>query len=256
MTCVVTAALIAFAGMALAGQELGSATPQNPKGRWSVGAGYYYYEAKWKAKDADQLDLSEVKQNMIFGDVGYGFAENWEAYLKVGGADWSSLGALPVAPRGNVEADYKPFFSLGLRGSIYREHHFAFGFMGQYNWFSNYEVTQTGQTGVDVKEPYEATAKFRSLYDINLGVNFDYVPSWGVFYLGVFWYHGAGKADASVKVGDDPADTFASDIEENGYMGGLAGAKLLFGRGWNVNVEGQYKTKPSVSVSLNKVFGV
>jgi hypothetical protein len=247
---------MSLSGMALAGQELGSATPQNPEGRWSVGAGYYYYEAKWKAEDTDELDLADVSQSMAFAGVGYGFTENWEAYLKVGGANWSSMAALPVTPLGEIEGDYKPFFSLGLRGSVYRQERFAVGFVGQYTYFSSYDITRTGETGVDEKEPYEAAVDFKSLYDLNLGLNFDYIPTWGVLYLGWFWFRGAGKGEASIEVGDDPAVTFASDIEENGYMGGFGGLRFEFGRGWNVTVEGQYKTRGSASVSLNKVFGV
>ena len=98
VTGVLVVSLATLAGMALAGQELGSANPQNPLGKWSVGAGYYYYEAKWKAKDTDQLDLADVSQSMAFADVGYGFTENWETYLRVGGANWSSIRKVPSSP--------------------------------------------------------------------------------------------------------------------------------------------------------------
>jgi hypothetical protein len=248
--------LMLIAGMSLAGQELGSATPQSPEGKWSVGAGYYRCEAEYQAEDTDRLDLSDVSRNLAFVGVGYGFAENWEVYLRAGGADWTSLGALPVTPRGNVEAGYKPFFSLGLRGSVYRKDIFALGFIGQYNYFFKYDVAQSGETGVDVKEPYTAEVNFKDVYDLNLGLNFDIVPSWGAVYVGWFWFRGAGRAESSIEVADDPAHVFAGDIEENGHMGGFGGLRLEFGRGWNVTGEVQYRTRGSASISLNKVFGV
>ncbi|MGD9140249.1 MAG: hypothetical protein PVJ42_01780, partial [bacterium] len=96
-------ALVAFAGVSPAGQEAGPPTPGSPEAKWSIGAGYYYYQARWKAGDNMQLDLSDVGQNILFGEVGYGFTPDWEAYLRVGGADWSSMGALPVTPGGDLE---------------------------------------------------------------------------------------------------------------------------------------------------------
>lgn|GEM_PF-2969075 len=249
-------ALVAFAGVSPAGQEAGPPTPGSPEAKWSIGAGYYYYQARWKAGDNMQLDLSDVGQNILFGEVGYGFTPDWEAYLRVGGADWSSMGALPVTPGGDLEAGYKPCFSIGLRGSIFRRSPFAVGFAGQYSYFSGYDITATGETGIDLPEPYEAAVKFKDLYGLDLGINFDYAPGWGVIYLGWFWFRGAGKVDASIKVGDDDADTFAGDIEENADMGGFGGIRLDLGRGYAITAEGQYRTKASLSLSVNKILGV
>jgi hypothetical protein len=89
--------LLLAAGMLLvtvvaghAGSLLGPAVPDTAAGKFSIGAGYFYYDDKWK-----NGDNFKFKQTQVFAEGSYGLYRGMEVFLRLGGTD-----ATPLCPMG------------------------------------------------------------------------------------------------------------------------------------------------------------
>jgi hypothetical protein len=263
---------VAALGPALAGQELGPASPQSAPGKFSVGAGYCYQATRWESGEC-KADMSDVRQSMWYASIAYGFAPNWEGYFKIGVADLTVKEAngcsnlrevlsfvLDVA--GRIETGYEPYFSLGLRGAFYSRPDFALGACLQCNYYFESQVQQCGTVWTfDGYVDYEALAYFKDRYDLTVGLNLDLIGSWGLFYAGVFYNKAASRASGRLEYKVEPPETytFGTDIEEMGNMGANAGLRIIVTKGWYLTIEGQcklYRRMAAVSVSLNKALGL
>lgn len=264
--------VLATLGPALAGQELGPATPQSAPGEFSLGAGYSYQAARWESGEC-KVYMSDVRQNMWYASIAYGLAPDWEGYFKVGAADLTvketngctssrEVLSLMLYTAGRIETGYEPYFSLGLRGAFYSRPDFAVGACVQFNYYSDGRVEQCGtEWTFDGYVDYEATVYFKDRYDLSVGLNLDLIGTWGLFYAGILYNEAAGKASGRVEYRVEPAEVypFSADIEEESNMRANAGLRITVRKGSYLTVEGQYKLyKPmaAVSLSLNKALGL
>jgi hypothetical protein len=264
------AVFLLIASPALAGQELGPATPQSAPGEFSLGAGYCYHTSWWTTSGNDGI-ISDVRQNIWYGSLAYGFAANWEGYLRAGAIDVMSKRAsgctwarfvIPSCLLTRLETGFEPYVSLGVRGAFYGRPDFAVGACVQFNYYSDGRAEQCGtEWTFDGYVDYEAIVYFKDRYDLSVGLNLDLIGTWGLFYASILYNKAAGKASGRLEYKVEPIEVypFSADIEEEGNMGANAGLRVIVRKGWYLTIEGQsklYKTMAAVSLSLNKALGL
>ena len=122
---VIVAVLILFvtSSMVHAGQ-FGPPEPAAKEGKATLGIGYFYYSSKFKPTDTVNWEEGKGTQNQAYLQLGYGFTKNWEAYLRVGGADSKGKDSFltnaddPNASgfKSDFKDGLKPFGTIGVKG--------------------------------------------------------------------------------------------------------------------------------------------
>ncbi|MBU4320292.1 MAG: hypothetical protein L6246_02950 [Thermodesulfovibrionales bacterium] len=108
------AAIFAMGSVVYAGQ-FGPPEPAAKEGKVSLGVGYFYSSAKLKPKNTVDWDEGKVTQNQAYLQLGYGFTKNWEAYLRVGGADSKIKDVFLTSADDPDAAGFKPDFKDGFK---------------------------------------------------------------------------------------------------------------------------------------------
>jgi hypothetical protein len=254
--------LFAICSTAYAGQ-FGSPEPTAKEGKVALGVGYFYYSAKSKPKDTENWDESKSSQNQAYVQLGYGFVKNWEAYLRVGGADIKSKDAFSTAsPRAGFKSDfedgYKPSGTLGVKGIFNISNSFGIGPFFQASLYSSYEDSASG-TNSGFSETQ--TMKVKKQREINLGVGLQGKIGETIVYGGPVAYWARSKAEWTGKVtgavyaatGTDTA-TLSTTYKEKGNIGGFAGIRIPLIKSLNLEVEGQLKSRFSMGGALTYSF--
>jgi hypothetical protein len=267
---ILTLLLLAAGIPALAGPPLGPVTPQSLPGKIAVGAGYSYQASRWKT-GIPELNMARVVQNFWYASIAYGLAPCCEACLRVGMADLTSSPSNPerspvttfgtaFSLPGQLNAGYEPYLSLGLRAAVLRRAELAIGACFQLGYYLNGTAETAGtewRLSSSMYDDYVAQVEIEDRYDLSAGITLDVIGDWGLFYAGGFYFRAAGKASGRLEWKDEPFDieTFSSNIEENGSLGGEAGLTIIVRKGWQVTVEGQYRSKSAIALSLQRAFG-
>ena len=254
MTLIVMTLILFTAGnIAYAGQ-FGPPEPVSKEGKVSLGIGYFYYSDKLEPKDSG-WEKSKVTQNQAYLQLGYCFIKNWEAYLRVGGADIKTPDAFLTSADDPALAGFKatfkdglkPFGTIGIRGVFNINPSFGIGPFFQASLCSNYKDKTSGTLlGI----PTTQEMKIKRPWDINLGAALQGKIGEVILYGGPLVYWARSKVDYEMTVTGVGTVTDSTTYKEKNNFGGFAGFRLPLGKGLSVEVEGQLKNRFSAGGSL------
>lgn len=257
---VIVAVLILFvtSSVVYAGQ-FGPPEPTAKEGKVALGVGYFYSSAKLKPKNTEDWEEGKINQNQAYLQLSYGIIKNWEAYLRVGGADLKVKNAITDSDITNsgpkdFKDGLKPFGTLGIKGLLYESQSFGIGPFVQATLYSSYKDEWT-YSELGWSDSGTLKAKYKNPRDINLGVSAQAKIGGVILYGGpvAYWY----KAKAEVDVQNLTTGTSGSDsttYKEKNNVGGFAGVRLPLGKGLSIEVEGQMKSRFSFGGALTYSF--
>lgn len=262
---VAIAAIFAMSSVVYAGQ-FGPPEPVAKEGKAALGIGYFYYSAKWKPEDSG-WDEGKITQNRVYLQLGYGFTENWEAYIMVGGADIKSKKAF-LLNDADFKQDLKPFGTIGIKGVFNVTPSFGIGPFLQASLGSSYTdkesfsvtlpapLTIFGTTLPAGTYTVTETLKYKNLSEINLGVGFQGKIEGAFLYGGPVVYWSRAKVNWTIGVTGPLTDSISDSTtyKEKNNIGGFAGIRWPLGEGLSLEVEGQVKSRFSIGGALTYSF--
>jgi len=258
------AAIFTTGSIAYAGQ-FGPPEPAAKEGKVALGVGYFYSSAKFKNTDSDGGE-GKVTSNQAYLQLGYGLAKDWEAYVRVGGADMKAKevfefdNSTPDATNG-----LKPAGTIGVKGIFNVNNSFGIGPFLQASISSSYKETKTGTLtigdvdgdGTDDTINTE-TFKMKNPWEVNLGIALQGKIGEAIIYGGPVAYWQKSKVEFEL-AGTGSTGALLSGKEsltakEKNNIGGFAGVRVPLGKGLNLEVEGQYKSEFSMGGALTYSF--
>jgi len=262
MVVVVALVFVLTGSIAYAGQ-FGPPEPAAKNGKVSLGLGYFYYSAKLKLND---LGEGKVTSNQAYLQLGYGLAKDWEAYVRVGGADMKAKevfefdNSTPDATNG-----LKPAGTIGVKGIFNVNNSFGIGPFLQASISSSYKETKTGTLtigdvdgdGTDDTINTE-TFKIKNPWEVNLGIALQGKIGEAIIYGGPVAYWQKSKVEIEL-AGTGSTGALLSGKEsltakEKNNIGGFAGVRVPLSKNLNLEVEGQYKSEFSMGGALTYSF--
>ncbi len=256
--------VLCVAGTSFASSYLGPAEPNAPAGKFSLGVGYFYYDDQFK-KSGIQTTL---KQNQVYLEGTYGFAKDWEGYLRLGGADARFTNSNNDF---NFNDTAKFYTGLGARGVLYRfSPVFSLGadLYVDYVWSAYKDTQQAGQVvsvdGQAAQLGAEATVKARDMWSGTAAFYGQWTPIKELVVYGgpKFFYQqfkeNVTAGSATVLGTSTPLSLGGTDTLTNkGWLGGVLGARvaipqtdnrLTFGAEW------QFTTRSSIGGQISYAF--
>lgn len=247
-------------GSVVSADQFGPPEPAAKEGKVAIGIGYYSYSAKFKNADSDEdEDGAKLTSNQAYLQLGYGIAKNWEAYLRVGGADRKIPNAFFTSAdnpeligfKSDFEDGYKPFGTIGVKGVFNVTPSFGIGPFLQATLSSSYKDSTSGTAfGLPATQEME----INSPSEIDLGIGLQGKIGDVIIYGGPVAYWTKAKVKRTATVSDVVVETFSLNIEEKNNIGGFAGVRVPLGKGLNLEVEGQQKSQFSMGGALTYSF--
>jgi hypothetical protein len=235
--------VLAFYETAAAGGPFG---PPQPLSRTAAGLqtafGYWYHEEEY-----DNGRENVMKQNQIYSQLGYG-ARNWFVYGRIGGADLSISDAFQPdraatsTSHNDFNGNWKVFGTLGAKGFYPCNTTFGIGVFLQGSYVFGEYTDQV--SGTYNGTPFSTKLKAENPWDVNFGLGFQAtVPKDIKLYLGPFFYYSEAKMSQSANIPGLEFLAGSSTIQNETKAGGFAGVDVPLGRGFRLNVEGQYSER-------------
>ena len=241
-------------GTVFAGSLFGPPQPVSRKdGGLHTAIGYWHYEDKFK--DGGDYVL---KQNQLYTHAGYGARDLWEVYGRLGIADmklenaFSPRDGLTTTSNSDLNDTWNNFFGT-LGGKIFYPYNQIFGIgafaQGTY-YFNDFSDTVSGIRG---GVPFTADLKIKDMWNINFGISGQMSIADTRFYLGPYFYHAEAEASPSPAT---PGLQFTADttIKNKSSVGAFAGIDAPLGKGFRMNIEGQYSERLSIGAAVTFTY--
>ena len=221
--------------------NIGAPTAELKAGKWSVGGDYSYSDidldtGKMKFTDSEggsgktPFDFPKVKTNFYYATLGYGLADNWEVYGRLGIADIKGEDRFPDYSNqwegGNFDNDL--VWGIGFRYTFYQQDKVRWGVTANMNWIDTSEDwTSDGQ-----KETVDFSA-----YDLLVAVGPTVDMGGWKLYGGPFFYMFNGDFDLK---DTSPGGWWkgSADVEEDSSFGGYVGAAIPLAANTDMTFEG------------------
>jgi opacity protein-like surface antigen len=183
--------VLALAGSsALALAPMGPPTAGLKTGQFRVGIEYAYSNVDMEI-ESDELD--DVTSNMIFGNLGYGIMDDWEAFVRLGVANADIEDS-------DFSGDYGFAWGLGTKVTFLKQENL--------NWGALFQMTWTNSEDDDVEFDF---------YDMQIAVG----PTWKLSdTLSIY-----GGPFVHLIDGDVDSGHHTYDLEEDSAFGGYVGAE-------------------------------
>jgi hypothetical protein len=214
-----------------------------------TGIGYWYHVDTYENGTA-----FVTKANQVFSQLGYG-ARHWELYGRIGASDltipdaFSSTQASTTTSRNDFEDHWKLSGTLGAKGFYSFTQAFGIGvfLQGSY-YFSNFVDDVSGnQAGT----PYATRLKVKHLWDVNIGLGLQATVPYGMkLYIGPYAHYSEAKLSFSAAVPGLKPSAGNAWIRNKTNVGGFAGVDVPLGKGFRLNVEGQYAARFSAGAAI------
>lgn len=237
-----------------AGSLFGPPQPVSRKeGGLHTAIGYWRMEDKFKG-GGDYV----LKQNQVYTHAGYGARNIWEVYGRLGIASLKIDNAFsPADARTSTSKDgfadtWNNLFGT-LGGKLFYPHNNMFGigaFLQGTYYFSDFSDNASGsRDGV----PFTADLKIKDMWSLNAGIGVQMSVAGTKFYAGPYFYRSEAKASPSPAL---PGLRFTGDttMENKSSAGGFAGIDTPLGKGFRLNIEGQYSERLSVGMAVIFVY--
>lgn len=266
-----------FASNCFAASKFGPINPEK-KDKVSVGVEYFNSQNEWEPKNGD-WDTFKSSQNQVSVTGEYSITDKIQISGNLGAADMTIDDAFEGdsdigIDDEDLEGDFTPFGSFGIKGLLYEKDNLSLGmffqtsFYGKYsdersvniNW-NEYFYRETVDCSIDAKE--EITIK--NQWDANLGLSLQTKYKNSILYAGPFLYMNRAKVNYTISgnysvsaLGYTYRESFSeSDSckhEEKTNVGAFVGADIDLGKDFKINGECQIRSEPSFGVSISKTF--
>ena len=269
-----------------AGAPMGPPMATLEEGQWGMGAEYGYEQIDLEGcgifdrtlaigedvfadSTVESLEIEDLETNMIFGHLAYGLTDDWDVFVRFGGADArdDATGTTNVVDTsatedyslGEIDSDFGFAGGVGTRTTFYHAGPWRFGGLAQVTWFdpddSEIQYTEPLAADPDLVHSGMATLEYWQV-QVSLAAIYQ-VDTWS-FWGGPFMqfvdgdFERSGTAVDAVlgDVGEFSADT---EIEQVSWLGAHFGANWNAADQWDLWVEGQV-TGDSWLVGVGAVF--
>jgi len=256
--------LVGIVVICMCGSDVLAVDPMGPpaaglaKGKWSAGIEYSYTDMNMKATNgtvnwpqpsaAARFKIADNKINKVYGRIGYGISDKWEAFLRLGAADAKGKADWPEynSMQGEVDSDIGFAFGFGTKATFFEQSPtFKWGGLAQMGWRRNkgdlsaYGSDDLADTKIEVLE-------------IQLAVG----PTWQAadyisVYGGPFLHFVDGEL--SGKVPGDGKGKY--DLEQESIFGGYIGTQIGVTKDCNLNLE-LMLTGDATAYAVSLIFGL
>jgi hypothetical protein len=242
--------LFTIQATAAAGGPFGPPQPLSKEGGGLVTAfGYWHHEENYQNGKEQAF-----RQNQVYSQLGYG-NKNWAIYGRIGVSDltisdaFRSALASTVTSENNFEDKWIWFGTLGAKGFYPINKTFGIGSFIQGSCYFTDFANQV--SGTSDGAPFEVRIKVSNLWDVNFGLSLQATVPYGIrFYLGPYARYSEAKASLSNSRPDLISNPGSFSIQNGTKIGGFGGIDLPLGRGFHLNVEGQYSDRGSLGASV------
>jgi hypothetical protein len=223
--------------------NIGAPTAELKAGQWSIGGDYSYSDidldvGKMKYTDSEggsgktPFDFPKVKTNFYYVTLGYGLAENWEVFGRLGIADIKGEDRFPGYTNkwegGNFDNDL--VWGFGTRYTFYQQDKVRWGVTANMNWI---DTSEDWSSSVGQKETVDFSA-----YDLLVAVGPTVDMGGWKLYGGPFFYMFNGDFDLKETHPDDSWWKGSADVEEDSSFGGYVGAAIPLTEQIDITFEG------------------
>jgi hypothetical protein len=160
------------------------------------------------------FDFPKVKTNFYYATLGYGLADNWEVYGRLGIADIKGKDRFPAYSNqwegGNFDNDL--VWGVGTRYTFYQQDKVRWGVTAQMSW-------------IDTSEDWSYETVDLSAYDLLVAVGPTVDMGGWKLYGGPFFY----MLDSDFDLKDTSPGVWwkgSADVEEDSSFGGYVGAAI------------------------------
>jgi hypothetical protein len=245
---IVVVAVCAITSVAVALPPMGPPMATLKQGQWGAGAEYAYSKMDLKgdgkgnlwldgafyATEKGTLHVKDLKSNWLFGNIGYGIKEDWEAFLRLGIADAEDEIQMSAAEmhEAGFSADYGFAWGFGTKATFFRQGEVTWGGLFQMTW-ANPDDGKFSYTDTSDVPPVPISGDMQAdWWEMQIAVG----PTWHkdgfCLYGGGFLYFVDGdlnaKGTGSYTDEGGPhtvAVKITSDLEEDSEFGGYVGAQ-------------------------------
>jgi hypothetical protein len=262
LVLVIAIAAIFITSSIVYGGQFGPPEPAAKEGKAALGIGYFYHSAKFKSDWGE----SKSTQNQAYLQLGYGLAKNWEAYIRVGGADAKIKEAFEFD---NSTPDFKdglkPGGTIGVKGVFNVSDSFGIGPFLQASISSGYKDTKTGTLTIDdvdgdgLDDTINTESwKIKNPWEVNIGIAIQAKIGETIIYGGPVAYWAKSKVEATFtgtgSTGAAISGSGSTTYKEKNNIGGFAGLRVPLSKSLNLEVEGQMKSRFSFGGALTYSF--
>jgi opacity protein-like surface antigen len=219
-----------LSSVALALDPMGPPIAGLKQGQWSAGADYSYSEMdlKWSngkgritgigSGDLPSVKIKNYEMNKLNANLGYGITDNWDVFLRLGGADGRGKGTL-LGDTGKFDGDTEFAFGFGTRVTLWEQSpELKWGGLAQASWAKSEDKVTAGNFSGDIEI---------DITEIQLAVGPSWTATKGVsIYGGPFCHLIYGDAEGKGRyMGTYPMKA-SYDIREVSWFGGYIGAQV------------------------------
>lgn len=239
--------------MAAAGGPFGPPQPVSSGGLYSA-IGYWSQEDKYQ-HDKEYL----IKQRQVYSELGYGPGDRWDIYGRVGVTGLKIMDAFAPATAATIvsktdyEDNWKYFGVLGARAFYPVSRVFGLGALVQGTYyFNNFTDNISGSSS---GTPFALELGLKKLWDLRFGLGLQAIAPAGIkMYIGPYLYYSEAKVSPSTNVPGLALAAGETTLENNTGFGGFAGIEAPLGRGFRLNLEGQYSVSFSLGAAVIYVY--
>jgi hypothetical protein len=216
--------------------------------------GYWYHEDNYK-NGTGHL----IRQNQIYSEAGYGFQRYWDVYGRIGVSDlkifdaFNSYSALTVASDSDFKENWKFFGTLGAKGFYPVNNYFGIGAFIQGTYY--FDKFYDNVLGTDNGTPFVAELKIKYLWDASFGIGAQAMLPYDIkLYVGPYVYYSQAKASLLSNITNLEFGAGEVTIKNKTNLGGYTGAFIPLGKGFQLNIEGQYSERLSAGAAITYTY--
>jgi hypothetical protein len=223
-------------------------------GGLNTSIGYWYHENKFK-NGSEYI----VRQNEVYSQVSYGGSKRWEIYGRIGVSDltifdaFSSANAATIISSNDFTENWKFFGTLGAKGFLPIDKIWGIGAFIQGTYYFNNFSGDT--TGTNAGVPFTADLKVQNMWDVNIGIGFQAAVPYGIkLYGGPYIYYSEAKVSLSANIPGLEFRTESVLLKNKTITAGMIGADIPLGKGFHLNIEGQYSERLSLGAAVSYAY--
>jgi hypothetical protein len=249
--------ILSVPGRAAAGGPFG---PPQPIAKEKEAMGYHTGIGYWLHEDNYKNGTEQgTRQNQVYSELGYGSRNGWEITARVGVSDlklidaFGSSTASTATSKKDFEDQGKFFSTVGTKGFYPFNKTLGLGafIQGTYT-FSDFTDSVSGTRN---GAPFSVELGVKNLWDVNFGIGFQATVPYGIkMYLGPYVYYSEAKVSSSANVTGLALASGETTLKNKTSLGGFTGIEAPLGKGFRLNLEGQYTERLSVGAAVIYVY--
>ena len=215
-----------------------------------TGIGYWFQQDAYE--DGGVL---VARQKQIYSELGWANGNGWGITARVGVSDFKMAdlfggSATPAVVSGtDLKGQGKFFATVGTKfyhpfGRIFG----VGGFVQGSYCFSDFTDSFSGMAG---GSPFSTEIRIRDLWDARFGIAVQATLPYGIrIYGGPYGYHAEFQVSSFPAVSGVPWASGETVLRNKNAFGGFAGVDAPLGKGFRLNLEGEYAEKVSGGISV------